>query len=219
MSTIAAIGGGRYDNGEIFPILMHTVSLSGKQEPNLLYVPTAGFDYIIGDEVIADMFRQCGCKIGTLFLTDVRLTEADIRRKIMGADIIYAGGGSLNFLMTTWKATKADKYFKEAYESGKILSGCGAGAMCWFSEGMDIAGKEKSPVFIDCLGLLPYSCCTEFEKENRRCFEEKVKTRNYDGLALESGTAAVFKDGETYSLGADGKKAALEERARIFKNS
>ena len=58
MGTIMAIGGGRYDNGEILPVLKHLVSLSGKEEPNVLYVPTAGFDYIIGDEIIFDSFRQ-----------------------------------------------------------------------------------------------------------------------------------------------------------------
>ncbi len=218
MGTIVTVGGGRYDNGEVFSILKHIVSLCDKPEPNLLYVPTAGFDYIIGDEIITDIFRQCGCKIGTLFLTDVRLTEKDIERKIMNADIIYAGGGNLKFLMDTWKATKADIYFKKAYEAGKILSGYSSGAMCWCSEGWDNCGKDKSFVFVECMGLLPYCCCPHFESDNWQNFKEEIKTRDKDGLAIEDGAAVVFRNGEKYVIrGSDGGDAYIFAKDKNFK--
>ena len=39
MGTIMAIGGGRYDNGEILPLFKHLVSLAGKPEPKVLMFP------------------------------------------------------------------------------------------------------------------------------------------------------------------------------------
>ncbi len=217
MGTIVTVGGGRYDDGEIYNVLKHIVSLSGKAEPNLLYVPTAGFDYIIGDEVIADTFRGFGCKIGLLLLTDTRLTQKDIERKIMGADIIYAGGGNLKFLMDTWKATKADVYFKKAYEAGKILSGYSSGAMCWCREGWDDCGPDHSFMYVDCLDLLPYCCCPHFESDYWQPFKDEIKTRQNSGLAVDNGCAVIFKDGEMYAIhGNDGGKAYIFDKDNGF---
>lgn len=208
MGTIMTIGGGRYDDGEILPVLKHLISLSGKAEPNVLYVPTAGFDYIIGDEVIFDSFRQFGCKVGTLFLTDFSLTPADIERKIMSADIVYVGGGNLKFLMNTWKMTGADKIFRKAYDKGIILSGYSSGAMCWCTEGWDDCGEDHSFMFIDCIDILPYCCCPHFDGSSWCNFSSEITTRKITGLAIDNGAAVVFKDDEIYALhGNDGGKA------------
>ena len=213
MGIIVTIGGGRYDNGEILPVMRHITELSGKPEPNILYVPTAGFDYIIGDEVIFDIFRSLGGKISNLFLTNPNMTYAYIERMAMAADIIYVGGGNLQFLMNTWKATGADKAFKKAYENGKILAGYSSGAMCWCKEGFDDCGENKSFVFVDSVGILPYSCCPHFDSGNWAVFGEEIKKRSVKGLAIENGAAVVFKDNEIYSLhGTDGGNAYFYEQ-------
>lgn len=205
MGTIAMVGGGRYEDYEIFPIIKHIVSLAGKPNPNVLFVPTAGFDYIIGDEVIFDLFRQCGAKVANLFLTDTRLTKTDIEKKVMSADIIYAGGGNLKFLMDTWKATGADEIFKKAYEKGIVLSGYSSGAMCWCKEGWDDCGEDRSFIFIDCLNLLPYCCCPHFDSDDWHKFTDAIKTRTTKGLAIDNGSCVVIKNGELYTLqGNDG---------------
>ena len=207
MGTIMAIGGGRYDNGEILPVLKHLVSLAGKPEPKVLYVPTAGFDYIIGDEVIFDSFRQYGCKIANLFLTDPSLTPAEIERKVMSADIVYVGGGNLKFLMDTWKRTGADKIFRKAYEKGIILSGYSSGAMCWCKEGWDDCGEDHAFMFIDCIDILPYCCAPHYDSDYWHVFKDAIKTRNIKGLAIDNGAAIVFKDDEIHTLcGDDGGK-------------
>ena len=207
MGIIMAIGGGRYDDGEIMPVIKHLVSLAEKPEPKVLYVPTAGFDYIIGDEVIFDCFHQYGCKVGTLFLTDPSLTPADIERKIMSADIVYVGGGNLKFLMDTWKRTGADKIFKKAHEKGIILSGYSSGAMCWCEEGWDDCGENREFIFLDCIGILPYCCAPHYDGDDWHKFKDVIKTRTRQGLAIDNGAAIVFKDDEIYTLhGNDGGK-------------
>ena len=71
----------------------------------------------MGDaEIILKPFKERSTTVEPLLLTDESLTEEDIKNKILSADIIYAGGGNLEFLMNTLKKTKADKYLKEAYE-------------------------------------------------------------------------------------------------------
>ncbi len=217
MGIVIGIGGGRYSDREVMPIFEHIVSLCPKENPSVLFVPTAGFDDMDGDEDIFSLFEELGCSVSPLLLTDETLTTNDIRDKILGCDIVYAGGGNLEFLMNTWKKTGADVIFKEAYEKGIILSGYSSGSMCWFAEGYDDCGENHEFVFVDCLGLLPYSNCPHFEGGNWGSFVQAVKGRNYSGLALENGAAFVYKNGESYTLqGNDGGEVYILDKNRGF---
>ncbi|MBQ2848262.1 MAG: Type 1 glutamine amidotransferase-like domain-containing protein [Clostridia bacterium] len=205
MGIIIGVGGGKYSDNEVLPIFEHIVSLSKKKNPSVLFVPTAGFDDINGDEHIFRLFIGLGCSVSALFLTDKSLTEEEIEDKILSADIVYAGGGNLEFLMNTWKETGADKAFIKAYEKGVILSGYSSGSMCWFAEGYDDCGENHSFMFVDCLGLLPYSHCPHFEGGNWASFADAVKGRKYSGIAADDGAALVYDNGKYYTLqGNDG---------------
>ena len=231
MGKIVAIGGGRYDNGEITNIIGDIVSLCDKESPKMLFLPTAGYDDVEGDQYMEQAFRDNGCTTDRLFLTDKTLTEEDVRNAILSADIIYAGGGNLEFLMNTWKETKADKYLREAYEKGIILSGYSSGAMCWFDSGYDDCGPDHSFVFIECLGILPFCNCPHFQGGNWPSFGEAIKTRDEYGIAVDNGAAIVFNEGEVYCVNGnedgdvyfidkkDGyKQINITENAEIVKN-
>ncbi len=205
MGIIMGIGGGRYCDNEVLPIFEHLVSLAKKKNPTVLFVPTAGFDDINGDEHIFRLFIQLGCSVSALLLTDKSLTREEIEEKILSADIVYAGGGHLKFLMDTWAETGADKIFKKAYEKGVILSGYSSGSMCWFAEGYDDCAEDRSFMFVECLGFLPFSNCPHFEGGNWPSYAEAVKGRKYSGIALENGAALVYNNGKFYTLqGNDG---------------
>ncbi|MBQ3006305.1 MAG: Type 1 glutamine amidotransferase-like domain-containing protein [Clostridia bacterium] len=205
MGIIMGIGGGRYCDNEVQPIFEHLVSLAKKKNPSVLFVPTAGFDDINGDEHIFRLFIDMGCSVSALKLTDKTLTYEEIEDRILSSDIVYAGGGHLRFLMDTWKATGADKAFRKAYEKGVILSGYSSGSMCWFAEGYDDCAEDRSFMFVDCMGLLPYSNCPHFEGGNWPSYAEAIKGRRYSGIALENGAAMVYDNGRFYTLqGNDG---------------
>ena len=154
MGKIVALGGGVFENGEVLPIIERIYEICGKNNPSVLYLPTAGFDDMDDSEIILKPFKERSTTVNSLLLTDESLTEEDIKNKILSADIIYAGGGNLEFLMNTFKKTKADKYLKEAYENGVVLSGLSSGAMCWFEMGWDDCGEDHLFVFVECLGIL-----------------------------------------------------------------
>lgn len=205
MGIIMGIGGGRYSDNEVKPIFEHLISLSQKENPNVLFVPTAGFDDINGDEHIFRLFVELGCSVSALFLTDKSISYDEIEKKIFSADIIYAGGGNLKFLMDTWRKTGADKLFMKAYENGTILSGYSSGSMCWFTEGYDDCGEGHSFMFVDCLGILPFSNCPHFEGGNWHTYADAMKGRGYSGIALENGAAIVYDNGSFHTLhGNDG---------------
>lgn len=199
MGKIIGIGGGRYSDNEVLPIFERIVSLSGKKNPSVLFVPTAGFDDISGDEHIFRLFVGLGCSVSALFLTDETLTKAEIEEKILSCDIVYAGGGHLKFLMDTWNKTGAADAFRKAYDKGIILSGYSSGSMCWFEQGYDDCGENHEFMFVDCLGLLPFSNCPHFEGGNWGSFEQAVRSTGLSGIALENGAALFYEDGK-YSV-------------------
>ena len=205
MSCIIGIGGGRYCDREVMPIFEHIVLLSGKKHPSVLFVPTAGFDDMDGDEHIFKLFIELGCSVSALLLTDESLAYDEIEERILSCDIVYAGGGNLKFLMDTWKKTGADKAFVKAYEKGIILSGYSSGSMCWFAEGYDDCAEDHSFMFVDCVGLLPYSNCPHYEGGNWGSFAQAVKGREYSGVAIENGAAIIFDGDRHYAIcGNDG---------------
>ncbi|MEE1011205.1 MAG: peptidase E [Acutalibacteraceae bacterium] len=205
MGIIIGVGGGRYSDNEVLPIFEHIVSLAKKKNPSVLFVPTAGFDDINGDEHIFRLFIGLGCSVSALLLTDKSLTKSEIEEKILSTDIVYAGGGNLKFLMDTWKETGADEIFKKAYEKGVILSGYSSGSMCWFAEGFDDCGENHEFMFVDCLGLLPYCNCPHYESDYWQRFTDAIKGREYSGIAVDNGAALVYDNGKYYTLqGNDG---------------
>ncbi len=220
MGIIVGVGGGRTDDNEILPIFEHIVSLSKKKNPSVLFVPTAGFDDINGDEHIFRMFIGLGCSVSALFLTDKSLTSEEIENKILSSDIVYAGGGNLKFLMDTWTETGADIIFRKAYEKGVILSGVSSGSMCWFSRGYDDCGENHEFMFVDCLGLLDYCNCPHFESDYWQVFTQAVKNQDLSGIAIDDGAALVFDNGNYYCInGNDGGEVYCFDSKKGFEKS
>ena len=220
MGIIVGVGGGRYCDNEVLPIFEHIVSLAKKKNPSVLFVPTAGFDDINGDEHIFRLFIGLGCSVSALLLTDESLTKAEIEEKILSCDIVYAGGGNLKFLMDIWKRTGADEVFKMAYEKGIILSGYSSGSMCWFSRGYDDRGENHEFMFVDCLGLLDYCNCPHFESDYWQVFADAVKTQELSGIAVDNGAAVIFDNGKWYTIhGNDGGEVYYFDSKKGFEKS
>ncbi len=195
MGKIVALGGGDFASGEVTPIIEKIYEFSVKENPSVLYLPTAGFDDMSDSEVILAPFKERSENVQTLLLTDEALTEDNIKEKILSADIIYAGGGNLEFLMNTFKKTKADIYLKQAFENGSVLSGLSSGAMCWFQMGWDDCGEDHAFMFVECLGILEGCFCPHYESEYWQPFKEAVKAIDFDGIAADNGAAYTYNDG------------------------
>lgn len=197
MGKIIAIGGG-FENYEPFFIVDHVMGLCEKEHPHYLQIPTTCEDG--ADRGMLSRFFNNGCEVDTLFLTHAYITEEMVAEKIRWADIINVPGGNLNFCMTFWKKTHADKYLREAFEQGKVLFGTSSGSMCWFREGYDDCGPHNDMMFVDGLDLLPYCNCPHYENQFWNRFTEDIKTRKISGIACENDTALCFIDDKRYIL-------------------
>ena len=201
MGKIVALGGGSFDNGEMDNVTEHIISLTGKQNPLILIIPTASFDNMDENDDVKLCFEKFGCTTDILFLTHEDVNECVIKEKISSADGIFVQGGNLKFLMNTWKNTKTDKYLLEAYEKGTVLSGASSGAMCWFTEGYDdcIDGQF---VFVKCLDIIPYINCPHYQSEYWQTFEEalRIMKKTVSGIACDNGAGFCINDGVYYTV-------------------
>ncbi|MBQ6897385.1 MAG: Type 1 glutamine amidotransferase-like domain-containing protein [Clostridia bacterium] len=200
MGKIVALGGGRFDNGEMDNVTEHIISLTGKKNPHFLFIPTASFDNMDENDDVMLCFMKYGCSADILFLTHEDVTEEVIKEKILSADGIFVQGGNLKYLMDTWTRTGADKYLLEAYERGTVLSGTSSGAMCWFTEGYDDCLRGGEFAFIKCLDLIPYINCPHYQSEYWQSFEKAIIGKTISGIACDNGAGFCLNDGMYYTV-------------------
>ncbi len=197
MGKIVAIGGG-FDGSHADFLVRHILSLSDKEKPNFLLIPTAAFDgYGSG---MTSRFFNWGCEVDVLCLSHPYITEELVAKMIRKADVICVPGGNLRFLAETWRRTHADKYLKEAFDAGKVLFGSSSGSMCWFKEGYDDCGPENAFMFVDCMDFIPYCNCPHYDSQSWQSFTQAVKSRNISAIACENDAAICFVDDKRYIL-------------------
>ena len=116
-------------------------------------------------------------------------------------DIIYVGGGNTSKMLKMWKKNKLDNIFKKAYNSGIILSGVSAGAICWFDWSLtDSLGPTYRP--LKGINLISGSCTPHSsEKDRIDKFAIEIKNQNLpSGIAIDDGVAVLFEDGKAKEL-------------------
>lgn len=193
MGKLVAGSGGIFFENEEDPIINHVISLARARD-SWVWFPTAGHDSHEDEDIVRDYVLRHGFKKFTaLYLTDEGLTDGYIRDTILSADVVYARGGDLKFLMETWRRTKADVYLREAYGSGTVLAGQSSGAMCWFEHGYDNCGKDGRYMFIRGIGIQPFIFCPHFE--DWQCFLGDVGMQELDAIGCDNDIAVSVVDG------------------------
>lgn len=193
--------GGIFFENDSDPIIDHIISLTeDKPEKKAVYLPTGGRD--IPDEetdrTVASYFLTHGfSSCVSLYLTHEETSPEYIRDTILTADVIYARGGNLKFILDAFRSTGADKLLRRAYDNGTVIAGESSGAMCWVRRGYDDCGPDGAYVFLDALDFAPYILCPHFE--DWQCFLDDVKPQDLDALALDNDIAISVVDGK-YSI-------------------
>lgn len=198
MKAIIPIGGGDIPF-TTKAIDKYVISLTNKANPKVLFVPTASGDFQAYIDKFTSYYVSLGCEVDVLKLTT---TDNDnlIRSKIFTADIIYIGGGNTAKMMRIFKRTKVNEYLVQAYERGIVLTGLSAGAMAYFTNGYSDSNRSTNPnaslTLVKCLNIIPFCFCPHYNEEDRKSFDDFVKTKNFEGLALEDNTALIYLDDE-----------------------
>jgi dipeptidase E len=193
MKTIIAIGGGEIGRPgypiETTQIDKEIIRLTGKKSPKLLFVPTASSDSESYYEVVKKYFgKKLGCKTDVLYLIKEKLSNKEIKEKILNSDILYVGGGDTLKMMKIWKKNGVDKILKQAYEKGIVLSGLSAGSICWFKFGNSDSRKFTDPnadlIKVSGLGLINALHCPHYDFDKNRKPDLKKMMKKTSGVAM-----------------------------------
>jgi dipeptidase E len=197
------MGGGKMCRG----LARYLVELTGKERPTVVYVGTAMaedpeaalrmYDHFTG---LADIAR----------LEFFPWPPEDLRSAILGADVIFVGGGNTANMLAIWRVHGVDALLRKAWDAGVVLSGSSAGGICWFEQGVtDSFGPQLGPM--DCLGFLEGSFCPHYDDEEQRRprHRELLNDGLAPGYAADSGVGLHFVGDEVREVVAceEGSKA------------
>jgi peptidase E len=165
--TIFAMGGGGFTSEPRNPALDDFVlSLARRREARILFLPTASGDPNAQIAAFQATFGNRACLAHHLSLFRLEQEPADLRELILNQDIVYVGGGSMRNLLAIWREHGLDHILREAWETGVVLAGLSAGAMCWFDHGITCSTGRPAPV--RGLGFLPGSFSVHYDGDPTR---------------------------------------------------
>lgn len=205
MGRILAIAGG--DLSSTRELNIHTIKLTNKINPNVLFIGTASRDAEGYIEAITKEFNLLGCEVESLCLCSKDYDTQEIDNLLSRTDIIYVGGGDSISMLQIWKQYGLDEKLKKIYEKDlAVLTGISAGAICWFN-----CGYSDSESFHDenncnycwangMLDIFPMAYCPHYNEEGRNSFDKMLLEKDMIGLAMENNTAFVENNGYQYFL-------------------
>tara|TARA_B000000475_G_scaffold258289_1_gene240215 strand:+ start:559 stop:1251 length:693 start_codon:yes stop_codon:yes gene_type:complete len=213
---IIAIGGGGFTHQADESLDQFVVDQSKKTNNKIGFLATASNDDKKKISLFYKRFENIESELSHFNLTsDVN----GFSEWILNKDIVYIGGGNTTFMLGVWKNNNLENIFKKAYESGIILSGVSAGAVCWFEWILsDSVGSGFKP--LKGINLISGSCTphsSNIERINQ--FHQDIKnSRLPHGIAIDDGVAVVFIDGkptEVYSARKNHKAYFLDKNKKI----
>lgn len=210
MKVIIPIGGGNIENRTTEVIDKYIISLVKKENKKVLFIPTASGDFESYINKFKEYYTSLNCEVDTLLLLSTT-NDNLIRSKIFSSDIIYIGGGNTAKMMRIFKRTHVNEYLKLAYEKGIILTGLSAGAMAYFTNGYSDSNRSTNPnaslTEVKCLNLIPYCFCPHYNENERKSFDDFIKNKNFNGLALDDDCALIYIDNEIHGIIKSNKNA------------
>jgi peptidase E len=195
---IFAMGGGGFTSEPHNPALDDFIlSLAGKREPRILFLPTASGDPNAQMAAFRATFGQRACQPRQLSLFRLEHEPHDLRALILSQDIVYVGGGSMRNLLAIWREHGLDAILREAWDTGVVLAGLSAGAMCWFEHGITCSTGRPAPT--TGLGFLPGSLSVHYDgqPERRPVYLDAVACGAIpSGYGADDGVGLLFEDTE-----------------------
>ena len=163
--NMVLLGGGGWMMGESnSPLDEYAIKLSKKDKPKICFIPTATGD---SQEVI-DRFLNSGLE-GDLSYYPLFKANKDWETFLYEQDVIYVGGGNTKNMLAIWKEWGIDKILRDCYNSGTIICGMSAGAICWFERCITDSDPKGYTVidglsFLDGVAAAHYSTKSEQAK-------------------------------------------------------
>jgi peptidase E len=177
------------------PLWEYALGLSGRQCPRLLFVPTASAD---DPRYVVDVYERFRGRADVSHVAFFPWPPDDLRRRTLEQDIIVVSGGNTANMLAIWRVHGFDRILREAWESGIVLCGGSAGAICWFEACVTDSFGPQLEGMRDGLDFLAGSACPHYDGEELRRprYSELVRDGFPPGIAIDD-LAGVRFDGTT----------------------
>jgi len=186
------MGGGGFTAVPENPALeLYALSQTRKSNPSVCFLPTASGDAPTYIAKFYAAFARLRCRP-----THISFFERtpNLRDILLSQDLIYVGGGNTKSMLAVWREWDVPNILRRAWNSGIVLAGISAGAICWFESGVtDSWAVHLAP--LRCLGWLPGACCPHYDGEaERRPTVHRFVAKGIvpEMLTLDDGAAAHF---------------------------
>jgi peptidase E len=135
---------------------------------------------------------------------NINQSYEELKKEILGTDIIYIGGGNTKYLINKLKETGIDKLLIQAYNNGIVCSGLSAGSYCWFKYNYDL---------LEGMGVINAINCVNYDQkdsDSKNKFYNVIKDTGLVGYALDNCVALEFIDDEIKIVKSDENKNAYK---------
>ena len=195
---IVGLGGGGDTAEQTERLYDFVLTLTRKERPRVLYVPTA-----VGDAAtaVAGFYEQFTPRAEASVLKTFPWPPRDLRDVVLAQDAICVSGGNTANMLAVWRVHGIDAVLREAWHAGVVLFGASAGMICWFEHGLtDSFGPQLEGM--ECLGWLPGSACPHYDGEERRRprFRELIDRGFPEGIAVDDGVGLHFVGAELVEI-------------------
>jgi peptidase E len=190
---ILAMGGGGFTMESSPALDRFVLDLTGAQMPRVCFLPTASGDPREQLTRFQERFGAWPCQPSALSLFHLGRDRIDPIEHLLAQDAIYVGGGSMRNMLAVWREHGIDIAMRAAWQTGVVLAGLSAGAMCWFQGGVSTSGGTPEPVAG--LGFLPGSLTVHLGGESERLPIYRAAVASGElapGYAADDGAALLF---------------------------
>ena len=175
----------------------YVASLTEKENPHILYLPTASGDHQDNIQVWKSFCNIVGIEPHIMRVWVDSSAEQTFEEQIAKADAIIIGGGNTLNMLGIWQAQGIDRMLIEAMQRGTIIAGGSAGSICWFDAGVSDS-RPSGLSIVEGLGILPYSNCPHYGDEAKRTLYHHMLEQGTieGGYAMDDKAGILFRDGE-----------------------
>ncbi|MBE9171370.1 peptidase E [Pleurocapsales cyanobacterium LEGE 06147] len=225
MSKLIAIGGGGFlMEPENLLLDQYCLNCTGKPVPKICFIPTASGDSEDFLSRFYTAFAKYSCEPSHLaFFRQPRsgaIPLTDIEQHLLNQNVIYVGGGNTRAMLAVWREWNIDDILRKAWQSGILLTGMSAGAICWFEYGGSDSTWVGKLSPLQGLGLIRGSCTPHYNSEPKRRsdFHQLVKNDELPpGVGIDDGAAVLFEGQEIVEVVAS-RPAAKAYQVKLEKN-
>ena len=193
------IGGGEIGRGttsyETKEIDEEIVKMTGKDNPNLLFVGLASSFSDSYYDVIKNIYKNLNCTPVYLKKNNLIHNPDLVKQKFLDADIIYIGGGDTVKLLEKIEEYNLKPLFDEALKRDTVLAGISAGAILLSKEGFSDAyilrGEKENYEMIKGFNYFKATITPHYHSDPKKTEElvEVLKKNKDICYGIENGTA------------------------------